>query len=89
MAYESMTEAAENTVLTFSDLIPVLYLTVLSLMPLAFFMFLFHKHNIRRLKLTDSDKINTETALEKTEGIFSLPLIITVIIFVAVALMQM
>lgn len=89
MAYESMTEAAENTVLTFSDLIPVLYLTALSLMPLAFFMFLFHKHNIRRLKLTGSDKINTETALEKTEGIFSLPLIITVIIFAAVALMQM
>ncbi len=89
ISYNSMAEASENTVLTFSDLLPVLYLTALTVIPLATLIFLFHKHNIERREIINTDETVSETISEKTEGIFSVPLVITVIIFAAVALMQM
>lgn len=89
ITYDSMSEAAENTVLTFSDLLPVLYLTVLTAIPLAMLIFLFHKHNIKRRETIIADEITNEAIAEKPEGIFSVPLIITVVIFAVIAVIQM
>lgn len=73
-------EAAQNTQATMQDLIPFFYLTLLSLIPLAFAFFFFNLHNSKNIA-TGINESDESTVYSPKQNIINWPLIISIIIF--------
>lgn len=72
-------EAAQNTQATIHDLIPFFYLTLLSLIPLAFAFYFFNLHNSKNNGFESESNENAVYSLK--QNIINWPLVLIIIIF--------